>query len=127
MPSTDFPFGYNLPVPQVRESTTDDVFSYGKPAGPRKEVLAMQKIQNGVMNATLDILSLPLVKRVTPYKHEIQYCTQCQTDMIVCGKCGNNCCNGGYGTLPDGTKCDACPEAYKLQDEMWAEQSGENE
>jgi hypothetical protein len=107
--ATDFPFGYNLP------------------AGPGKEVLAMQKIQNGVANAALDILSLPLVKRMTPYKHKIWYCTLCQTNIIICEKCGNNCCNGGYGTLPDGTKCDACPEAYKLQDEMWAERDKESD
>ena len=62
-----------------------------------------------------------------PNKHKIRYCTLCQTDRIVCGKCGNNCCNGGYGTLPDGTECDACPEAYKLQDEMWAKQDKETE
>jgi hypothetical protein len=33
--------------------------------------------------------------------------------MVICGKCGNNCCNGGYGN--DG-KCDACPSAYEEQD-----------
>ena len=49
MPSTDFPFGYNLP------------------AGPSKEVLAMQKIQNGVTNATLDILKITwYVKKEEP-------------------------------------------------------------
>jgi hypothetical protein len=26
--STDFPFGYNLPVPKVRENITDDVISF---------------------------------------------------------------------------------------------------
>lgn len=36
--------------------------------------------------------------------------------MVVCGKCGNNCCNGGFGKLPDGSKCDACPSAYAMQD-----------
>lgn len=35
---------------------------------------------------------------------------------VRCGKCGNNCCNGGYGTLADGTQCDACPEAYEMQE-----------
>lgn len=33
--------------------------------------------------------------------------------MVVCGKCGNNSCNAGYGTLPDGSKCDACPSAHE--------------
>ncbi len=40
--------------------------------------------------------------------------------MVICGKCGNNCCNGGYGTLPDGSKCDACPSAYDMQDKGYA-------
>ena len=35
--------------------------------------------------------------------------------MVVCGACGNNCCNGGRGTLPDGTDCKACDAAYALQ------------
>jgi hypothetical protein len=35
----------------------------------------------------------------------------------MCGKCGNNCCNGGYGTLEDGSTCDMCPSAYDLQDQ----------
>lgn len=39
--------------------------------------------------------------------------------MVVCGKCGNNCCNAGYGTLPDGSECDACPSAYVMQREVW--------
>lgn len=36
--------------------------------------------------------------------------------MIVCGKCGNNCCNGGYGVV-DGKECPDCPSAYELQKE----------
>lgn len=36
--------------------------------------------------------------------------------MVRCGKCGNNCCNAMYGTLKDGEECDACPEAYQLQE-----------
>lgn len=34
---------------------------------------------------------------------------------VVCGKCGNNACNAGYGTLPDGSECDACQSAYETQ------------
>lgn len=34
---------------------------------------------------------------------------------VKCGRCGNNCCNGGTGTLPDGTEC-GCESAYALQD-----------
>ena len=47
--------------------------------------------------------------------HKWDECPMCGP-MVVCGKCGNNCCNGGYGTLPDGSTCDACPSAYDLQD-----------
>lgn len=35
---------------------------------------------------------------------------------VRCGKCGNNCCNGGYGVLPNGEQCDVCPSAYDVQD-----------
>jgi uncharacterized CHY-type Zn-finger protein len=48
-----------------------------------------------------------------PIAHRWSYCSHCRRDMVICGKCGNNCCNGGYGN--DG-KCDACPSAYEEQD-----------
>lgn len=35
--------------------------------------------------------------------------------MVICGKCGNNSCNGGFGTIK-GVACDACPSAYEMQD-----------
>lgn len=47
--------------------------------------------------------------------HYWEYCNHCHASMVVCGKCGNNCCNGGYGEI-DGVQCDACPEAYAMQD-----------
>lgn len=50
-----------------------------------------------------------------PWGHRWDICEMCGR-MVVCGKCGNNCCNGGYGTLRDGAKCDACPSAYAMQD-----------
>ena len=40
------------------------------------------------------------------------YCEHCQSDVIICGKCGNNTCNGGYGEV-DGVQCDQCPSAYQ--------------
>jgi hypothetical protein len=52
-------------------------------------------------------------------EHKWDYCNVCEGSMVRCGKCGNNCCNGGYGTLPDGTTCDACPSAYEMQDKGW--------
>ena len=45
---------------------------------------------------------------------EWQLCTHCGAYMIRCPKCGNNCCNGGYGTV-DGVECDICPLAYQFQ------------
>ena len=44
-----------------------------------------------------------------------EYCAHCRMEMVICGKCGNNCCNGGTGTLPDGSKC-GCVSGYALQD-----------
>jgi hypothetical protein len=46
--------------------------------------------------------------------HRWANCPACGP-MVICGKCGNNCCNGGYGVLADGSDCDACPSAYDLQ------------
>lgn len=48
--------------------------------------------------------------------HRWEYCDLCEARVVVCGKCGNNCCNGGYGELTPGIKCDACPSAYAEQD-----------
>lgn len=46
-------------------------------------------------------------------EHHWEYCDHCEHDVVICGKCGNNTCNGGYGTV-DGKECDACPSAYEL-------------
>ncbi len=51
--------------------------------------------------------------------HHWSHCNLCDVDMVICGKCGNNCCNGGYGTV-DGQMCDACPSAYEVQDKHYA-------
>lgn len=48
-------------------------------------------------------------------EHKWAECQMCGP-MVVCGTCGNNCCNGGYGTLPDGTQCPDCESAYQMQD-----------
>lgn len=47
--------------------------------------------------------------------HYWRYCSMCERDTVICGKCGNNCCSGGYGEI-DGVECDACPSAYALQE-----------
>ena len=54
-------------------------------------------------------------------KNYKSYCEMCEKDVVICGKCNNNTCNGGYGTI-DGVKCDQCPEAYK---EAFAENDNE--
>jgi len=51
-------------------------------------------------------------------KHTVSYCELCETDMIVCVTCGNNCCNGGDGKV-DGAICVDCPDAYVVQEEYW--------
>jgi len=43
------------------------------------------------------------------------YCGCCEVCFIYCPKCGNNCCNGGYGKV-DGVDCDVCSLAYQYQD-----------
>jgi len=43
--------------------------------------------------------------------HKFDYCRTCDTGIIICGYCGNNCCNGGSG---DNCK-DDCNEAYDIQ------------
>lgn len=32
---------------------------------------------------------------------------------VICGVCGNNTCNGGYGEV-DGETCTACESAYEM-------------
>lgn len=47
-------------------------------------------------------------------EHKWEICEMCGP-FVRCGYCGNNCCNGGTGTLPDGKEC-GCKEAYAQQD-----------
>lgn len=55
-------------------------------------------------------------------KHILGYCNACETEMVYCGTCGNNCCNGSYGPLP-GTdmSCPDCPDAYDMQSLYWTD------
>lgn len=50
-------------------------------------------------------------------RHKLSYCELCETKMIKCGTCGNNCCNGMSGPPPnyDGS-CKDCDDAYNVQD-----------
>jgi hypothetical protein len=52
--------------------------------------------------------------------HYWSYCSHCDTKVVICGRCGNNCCNGGYGEElgPEPGElitCRACPSAYEVQ------------
>jgi hypothetical protein len=61
------------------------------------------------------------------FKFTWEYCGDCEAMFVRCPKCGNNCCNGGFGTvtkdkgLPtdrwDNTTkdCDVCNLAYEYQ------------
>jgi hypothetical protein len=47
-------------------------------------------------------------------RHTLSYCELCKIDMVICGTCGNNCCNGGYGII-NNEKCTGCDNAYDIQ------------
>ena len=43
--------------------------------------------------------------------HSWSFCSTCRCAMVLCGHCGNNCCNGGSSdNCPD-----KCASAYALQ------------
>lgn len=56
------------------------------------------------------------------YQHKLEWCELCERQMVICGKCGNNTCNGGYGrvAVPNGelVECDACKDAYAFDQEI---------
>ena len=45
--------------------------------------------------------------------HYWEWCELCEMEVVICGKCGNNTCNAGYGEV-DGEECDKCEEAYNI-------------
>lgn len=47
--------------------------------------------------------------------HRWEYCSLCERNMVICGHCGNNCCNGGSGATGIGDCVDRCDSAYALQ------------
>ena len=55
-------------------------------------------------------------KKVGDITNKIGYCSLCKRNMIICTTCGNNTCNGGYGTIGD-KLCTDCPKAYE-EDKM---------
>jgi len=47
--------------------------------------------------------------------HTWSYCPLCKYTMVICGTCGNNTCNGGYGTI-NNLPCPDCESAHELCD-----------
>jgi hypothetical protein len=47
--------------------------------------------------------------------HKWALCGHCGI-MVLCGTCGNNCCNGGHGEV-NGEGCPDCNGAYEFQSE----------
>jgi hypothetical protein len=64
-------------------------------------------------------LSTGVKAKQTGKDHTWFVCTMCGP-AVRCGTCGNNCCNGGYGSWPLNSKklCPDCPRAYKVQDKQ---------
>ncbi|MFA7218970.1 MAG: hypothetical protein WC119_00395 [Synergistaceae bacterium] len=64
-----------------------------------------------------DKLPTPLISneefKLIGGKFEICWCETCKSYYVKCPRCGNNCCNGGYG---DNGHCDFCKYAYEFQD-----------
>lgn len=56
-----------------------------------------------------------MVEEKKKREHYWSYCEQCQVEMVKCGTCGNNCCNGGFGQI-NGKECQDCVIAYAKQD-----------
>ena len=67
------------------------------------------KLQNKKINKYFNPL---LGTTIGETNHRWEYCSHCEGPMVICGHCGNNCCNGGSGE----TCIDKCNEAYNLQD-----------
>jgi hypothetical protein len=55
--------------------------------------------------------------------HKFWFCKTCKRPTIICGYCGNNCCNGGCGGYKLVEKSikyipciDNCKEAYEISE-----------
>ena len=63
----------------------------------------------------------PLIGKLLANGHHWELCPMCGP-MVICGYCGNNCCNAGSGQVADGTDegtlC-GCGDAYELQSHYW--------
>lgn len=57
-------------------------------------------------------------KWITPYIFQWELCAMCGDYVVICPRCGMNCCSGGYGTV-EGEVCPVCPDAYEYQEKNW--------
>ena len=48
------------------------------------------------------------------HKNHWEHCDHCGVQVLICGTCLNNCCNGGHGEV-DGMPCPDCDSAYREQ------------
>lgn len=64
------------------------------------------------------------------FKFTWAYCGHCECMYVICPKCGNNCCNAGFGEVTEaglpkerlgdkGKTCDVCNLAYQYQHLAW--------
>jgi len=72
-------------------------------------------------------------KKIVGQSFAVERCEFCGW-FVKCPKCGNNCCNGGFGNMDkdgnplpwntqdkDAQPCDMCPTAYAVQDALHGE------
>lgn len=56
--------------------------------------------------------------------HSFSFCSHCERNTVICGSCGNNTCNGGYGEVMSSNPekmmlCTDCPSAYDLDNNQF--------
>lgn len=59
-------------------------------------------------------------------QHKFSFCDHCERTIVICGSCGNNTCNGGYGEVNSPTpnemmQCPDCQTAYELDRSQFKE------
>ena len=53
-------------------------------------------------------------------RHTLAHCLGCDSDIVRCGTCNNNCCNGSKGPNPGiDMSCPDCDDAYEDQTAYW--------
>lgn len=64
------------------------------------------------------------MKKENSNKHYFSYCDHCDRKVVICGTCGNNTCNGGYGQVISNIPgqlmdCPDCKSAYDMENEEY--------